>query len=1063
MRQKPMDAASDRSSNLRKVQSEAVDQIRSHDFTLYSDRDLTHTLDTLKTQAGHDSSDEALPFVFAVVAESINRRLGAWQIFAPSVNEPRLKMYHDIAAHVLQSGIRETRDLDDDEQTIVKTIVHVYEKSKTKYPSTILLPADFYQALARKDTGDVAAFRPTDEQLLAGILLYKGSVVELDSGEGKTIAAAFPAVLHAMSGNAVHIITANDYLAARDYQLLAPIYESLGLTADVVVSYLGDEERRDAYTKQIVYGTLREFGFDFLRDNLKRSPEEQVQRKREVAIVDEVDHALIDEAGIPMIIGGAPKGTKRSIARVRDTVRALITQQTKVVHSLEGQLVGADGKPAELNQLLAKLLLAQPESHILRRRFIDNPQSYKKALALIDQDESDYPDSVLTPGLFYSIDPQNRFVTLTEEGQDFLETHLGQFFDAETIEQAIASVAKSKHMSLAERRKATARLARQLCRQYNLGNQVYQMLRGRLLLKKDVDYLVTEDSIVLIDRFTGRPRPDSRYQQGLQAALEAKEDVTVHSEFEVRAQISVQGFISQYEKVSGMTGTALTSRDELHQMYRLDVQVIPPTQPSMRVDLGHRVYAARRDKLSAVADEVQFFRQVGRPVLVATLTIEQSEEVSRVLTERGVPHNVLNAVSCHDEARIVKEAGNFGAVTVATNMAGRGTDIILAPDLYALIADRYGDLVQQFLSRGFRSISINCHTKGEAEILRRELSGRGTFSVTQEKGNNLEKLLVTSSATGSRVDKSISLEFGMGLHVIGTELNQSARIDLQLIGRCGRQGEFGSSRFFLSLEDQLYVNLTAGSQFPPVTKKVDPAGRVYFEGKEVDQHLEQVQQTIEREAEAQRHVIQEHGGVLDSQTLFYYRARREVMECSSFRDYCVRFAREKARNVVAQYFPGDIIADYSLRFEGMVEELQEDYRIDCSNLRGCDLDQLIEGIGDLLVANLVQTEARFGPEAFTELAKLLFLRTSDELWREHRPELQELMFSILRGARGHNAALSEYVLQASKEQKSFRQRVIGLFLSRLVSFPIADIPARPMVDGLLLETDLAHDAALVLV
>ena len=979
MIQRAKSVARDRPSTLRRVlKSGLLHKIRSRNFNLYSDRDLKDTLDSLKERSQHEASGKILPDVFAIVAEGINRRLGAWRIFGPLVNESRWERYRNIAAQISRSGNHKTQmncyidedfpkredldnrltallanmSLDPDEQTIIKAIVYVAEKSKTKYRSSILLPAMFYQALARVDTGSALGFHVTDEQLLAGIMLYQGSVVELNSGEGKTIAAAFPAVLHAVLGNPVHIITSNDYLAARDRELLAPVYKSLDLTVDVVLGYLSDEERRDAYTKQIVYGTLREFGFDFLRDNIKNSREEQVQRVLGVAIVDEVDHALIDEANTPMIIGGEPTGTRRAFARVKNTVEELIALQDSLARSLEEMLPTVDRNPRELHVVLAKLLLAQPDNSALRHRFADNPKNYKRALALIDQDKFDYPHSALTTELLYAIDPQNRFVTLTERGQELLETRLGQFFNAESLEREIASVAQDTHMTLAERRKASARLARQLFRQYNLGNQVYQMLRADLLLKRDVDYLVTEDSIVLIDKCTGRPRPDSRYQQGLHEALEAKEGVTVHSETRVLARISVQGFMSQYRKTSGMTGTALSSRDEFQQTYGLSVEVIPPNQPPKRVDLGYKIYPTRQDKLSAVVDEVAFCRQVGRPVLVATLTIEQSEEISLLLTKRGVSHNLLNAVSSHDEARIVKEAGNLGAVTVATNVAGRGTDIILEPDLSSLISGRYRALVQQLLSQGCGPIVLNCYTREEADILQGELSSCGLFSITTEKSTGIERLLVTSRNPERRGGKSISLDFGLGLHIIGTEFNQSPRIDLQLKGRSGRQGEFGWSRFILSLEDQCFVYRTPGASYPSTGKELDLNGGAYLEGKDVDRHLESIREMVEQEGEVQRRIALDYGGVLDSQTLLYYHARRDVMESASFRDNCLRFAREKARYVVDQYLPEGVIADYGLRFDRLVEELQEDYKIDCSGLRGCDSDYLIESIGDMLVAQV---------------------------------------------------------------------------------------------------------------
>ncbi len=1077
-------------STLNKVlRSGVLDRIRGQNFTAYSDAGLRDAFRGLALQGQLPSSAEILPAAYGLLAEAIDRRLGAWRIFGAKLNEANLERCQAIATQILNSGEYVTRinmyvddgflesarfadsltasmagmNLDRDEQTIIKTLIYVAERAVTRRPPEILLPSEFYRALARKDPRGVASLHVTDEQILAGIMLYQGNVVELNSGEGKTIAAAFPAALHAISGRSVHIITANDYLAARDCQLLEPVYQSLGLTADVVLSYLSDEERRDAYTKQVVYGTLREFGFDFLRDNLKMSPDDLVQGKLEVAIVDEVDHALIDEASTPMIIGGTPAGTGRTHARVRKSIGDLVARQNVVALGLAEQLDNSGHNSPDHHIFLAKLMLGQPDHPSLNKHLSDDPVQYRRARRLADREQADYPDSALATGLLYLIDPQNRYVTLTEAGQELLEARLGNFFDAESLEQRISSGTKDSTLPLAERRKARAKLTRQLLQQYSLGNQVYQMLRAYLLLKRDADYLVTEDAVVLIDRCTGRPRPDSRYQQGLQAALEAKEGVTVHPDSEVLAQISVQGYVSQYWKVSGMTGTALTSRDEFLEIYGLDVQVVPPAQPSLRVDSGYRVYAARDHKLAAVVDEVEACRRVGRPVLVATPTIEQSEEISRLLTGRGVPHNLLNAVSCHDEARIVKEAGNFGAVTVATNMAGRGTDIVLEPNLSGLVAGRYRDLVQRLLSEGSSCVTLNCYTIGEADFLWDELSLGGTFSITREREDNLERIRVTPDSAPEGDRNPISLDFGLGLYVLGIELGQSARIDLQLKGRSGRQGEFGLNRFFLSLEDQIFAHWTAGVVCLPRGRKQDPAGREFFDGEDVARRLNEAQGIIEGEAEALRRYIMDYGGVLDAHTLLYYRARREVMASPSFRDEPLRMARHNARYVVHHYFPEEMVADYGLKFNQMAEVLQEDYGIDCSGLRGCDQDSLIESIGDVLVALLEEAESRYGGEGFGELGKHLFLRTSDELWTDHFSHLQELMSSIQHGFHSHQAALSEYVLQAFKEQKAFRQHLIGSFLSRLVKFPTTGVPAQPTVKGHLLEGDLAHDVALVLI
>ena len=1077
-------------STLKKVlRSGVLDRIRGQNFSDFSDADLRDAFRDLALQEQLSSTAGSLPVVYGLLAEAIDRRLGAWRIFGAQLNESILAQCQAIASQILKSGALLTQtkqytedgflesaefadtviasmagmNLDGDGQTIIQTLIYVAENAVTRYPPEIMLPAEFYQALSRKDPDGVASFHVTDEQILAGIMLYQGNVVELNSGEGKTIAAAFPAALHAILGSSVHIITANDYLASRDCQLLQPVYQSLGLTVDVVLSYLSDEERRDAYSKQVVYGTLREFGFDFLRDNLKMSPDDLVQKELKVAIVDEIDNALIDEASTPMVIGGTPTGTGRTLARVRSSIRDLVARQKVVALGLAEQLDSVGCNASNHHILLAKLMLGQPDHPSLKQHLADNPVQYKRARRLAEQEQSDYPNSLLVTGLLYIIDQQDRFVTLTEAGQELLEARLGKFFDAGSLEQRISLVTKDPNLPLTERRQTQVKLTRQLLQRYSLGNQVYQMLRACLLLKKNADYLVTEDAVVLIDRCTGRPRPDSRYQLGLQAALEAKEGVTVHPDSEVLAQISVQGYMSQYWKVSGMTGTAVTSQDEFMEMYGLDVQVVPPTQPSMRADLGYRVYADRDDKLAAVVDEVEACQRVGRPVLVATVTVEQSEEVSHLLTGRGVPHNLLNAVSSHDEARIVKEAGSYGAVTVATNMAGRGTDIILERNLSGQVVSRYRDLVQRLLSEDSSSVTLNCYTKGEADILWDELSRDGTFSVTQDHQDNLERVRVTLSQLPKEDRNPIFLDFGLGLYVMSIELSQSARIDLQLKGRSGRQGEFGLTRFILSLEDQFFDHWAASVVCPPRDRKTDPVGRDFFEGKDVAHLLKEAQGIVEGENEALRRYMRDYGSVLDAHTLLYYRARREVMASQSFQDETLRMARDNARYIALHYFPEEIVAEYGLKFDQMTERLQEDYGVDSSGLRGSDRDSLIEHIGDLLVARLEEAESRFGEEGFWELGKHLFLRTSDEFWTDHFCYLQELMSSIQHGFLYHKAALSEYVLQTFKERRAFRQHLISSFLSKLVQFPTSGLPAQPTVKGHLLEADLAHDVAMVLV
>ncbi len=1064
--------------------------IRSRDFGGFSDADLRNALVHLKALANHYAPEALLSSVFALVNESIGRRLGAWRFFDPTFDCQGLDEYHRLASEVSESATYQAKvaisndgflgqeafhreiapllvsmGLDEDSQVIVCTLLYLREVGTGKYSWNILLPAEFYQTLTRKDTQDGLVLRPTDEQILAGILLFRGRIVEMSAGEGKTIAAAFPAVMHAILGRSVHIITANDYLASRDSNLLAPVYKSLGLNVDAVLGHMWDDERKVAYNQQIVYGTMREFGFDFLRDNLKTSAAERVQSPLQVAIVDEADHALIDEASTPMIISGDAAVNRRQFTRVKNAVTELISLQDEVVRNLEAQLNETAPRTKEVLPLWSKLLLAQPDNDNLRRQLSENPQLYRRIQSNVYPDGSVYPDESLTAELFYAVDPNQRFVTLTGLGQNFLETQLGAFFDAHDLEQELATVTGDQDMALTKRRKVISRITRQLSLRYNVGNQVYQMLRSCLLLKKDVDYLVNEGSILLIDRYTGRPRPDSRYQEGLQPAIEAKEGVSVNSEGEAVAQISVQGFATQYDMLAGMTGTASAAADEFRQNYSLEVEVIPTSRPLVRQDFGCRIYIARSDKLAAIVDEVKRCQRVGRPVLVGTRTVQQSIEISQLLTEHGVTHNLLNAVTCHEEAHIIQSAGAFGAVTVATDMAGRGTDIILEPDLDRQITAEYLQQVRQLLTEGKTQVALQCYTAQEADFLWSVLSASSDFALTRHRKAGYEEIAVTLREPLAMPTRDYGrghhLDYGLGLYVIGTEVNESPRIDLQLKGRAGRQGQFGWCRVFLSLEDKMLVYHGNSALASPNCKKVDSSGRAYFEGKQVEQQRLRIQENVDRENELGRGLALDYTRIADSHADRYYSIRRDVMEAGSFFGQCHIFAQETGPRIAERYFPNYTFDDYGLQFTRVVEETQEDYAVDCSDLRGVGLDQLGEELSNLLIARLVRFQSQLGPLGFTELARLLLLQTGDELWKEHIAGLQDVaLIARLFHEHGHKSAVADCAMQSAQAWDKFQERVTDRFLSRLLTCSLAEVEHPPTAP--VAKVKLIEDAALIL-
>jgi preprotein translocase subunit SecA len=780
-----------------------------------------------------------------------------------------------------------------------------------------LLPEAF--AAVREAARRTVGMRHFDVQLMGGMVLHQGKIAEMATGEGKTLVATLPAYLNALPGQGTHIVTVNDYLARRDAQWMGPIYHALGLQVGVIqheMSYRYDPthpspdirlaalrtcSRRDAYRADIVYGTNNEFGFDYLRDNMRFSLEEMVQREHHYAIVDEVDSILIDEARTPLIISGPAEGSTEKYYKI-DRVIPKLTRAATIV----------EGKLSEI-----------------------------EATASGD----------------YIVDEKARAVSLTEQGMAHAERLLG-----------VDNLYDPTHMDTL--------------------HHIQQALKAHTLFKKDVDYVVKDGQVIIVDEFTGRLMPGRRWSDGLHQAVEAKEAVRIESENQTLATITLQNYFRMYQKLAGMTGTAATEAEEFAKIYKLDVTVIPTNRDLVRVNHPDVVYKTAREKFDAVTAEISACHEKGQPVLVGTVSIEISEHLSKLLKKRGIPHQVLNAKYHEREAEIVAQAGRAGTVTIATNMAGRGTDILLGgnPDF----------LAKELLSR-----------KGLDPAL----------APPEARAAALAEARKVTAPEHERV-----VEFG-GLHIIGTERHESRRIDNQLRGRSGRQGDPGSSRFYLSLEDDL-LRIFGSERIQRIMDRLGMEEGEPIEHKLVTRAIGTAQKRVEtRNFEIRKHLL-EYDDVMNKQREIVYGMRRQILEGESQEEMVVEWVEELAQEIVARYCPAEAHAD-DWDVAGLNEALhrQFDFRLpaqpDVSEMGSHEA--LAEHVTGAVREHYRDRERLLGPDLFHRLERWIVMglrwedgefRGIDQLWKDHLLNMDHLKEGIgLRGY-GQRDPLVEYKKEA---------------------------------------------------
>ncbi len=811
-----------------------------------------------------------------------------------SKNERELKKLWPIVAKInaLESSIASLTD----DQLRGKTI-EFKERHSRGETLDALLPEAF--AVCREAGKRVLGMRHFDVQLIGGMVLHSGKIAEMKTGEGKTLVATLPAYLNAISGRGVHVVTVNDYLAKRDSEWMGRLYGFLGMTVGVIVHGIEDEQRRENYAADITYGTNNEFGFDYLRDNMKFSLDDYVQREFNYAIVDEVDSILIDEARTPLIISGP---TEES------------TDKYYIIDRIIPQLERGESYDVDANTLSGK-----------RKAYSGD----------------------------YTIDEKAKSATLTEQGVLKVEKLLkvDNLYDPRNIEFL---------------------------------HHTQQALRAHAMYKRDVDYVVKDGEVMIVDEFTGRLMPGRRWSDGLHQAIEAKEGVTIENENQTLATITFQNFFRMYSKLSGMTGTADTEAEEFHKIYKLDVMVIPTNRPLLRPDFPDVIYKTEMEKFKAVIEDIKEHYEVGQPCLVGTISIEKSEVLSEMLKKQGVPHTVLNAKQHEKEAEIVSQAGRLKAITIATNMAGRGTDILLG---------------------------------GNPDALAKQWRKANPEASDEEYQVVLDRFRAECAAEHDAV-----IKLG-GLHILGTERHESRRIDNQLRGRSGRQGDPGSSKFYLSLQDDLLRIF--GSE--RVAKIMDllkiEEGEAITHGM-ITRSIENAQKKVEaHNFDIRKHLI-EYDDVMNKQREVIYTQRREILAGKEIRNSFLEMLDETIEDIVDSYTIEKTPAS-EWDWNGISEIVFK-----CFNLQ-LDLPQeTMERLNPTIFRDTLKEQAHaifdgrvkeMGDELMDHLIKVMMLQAIDTHWKDHLLNIDHLKEGI--GLRGYG--------QVDPKQ-AYKKEAFDLFMELIV-------------------------------
>ncbi|HCA43823.1 MAG TPA: preprotein translocase subunit SecA [Bacteroidetes bacterium] len=831
-----------------------------------------------------------------------------------------------------------------------------------------------YEAAGNKITWNMV---PYDVQLLGGIVLHQGKIAEMATGEGKTLVATLPLYLNSLPGKGVHLITVNDYLAKRDSEWMSPIFDFHGITVGVILNDMDSNKRREMYNRDITYGTNNEFGFDYLRDNMVVDKNYLVQREHFYAIVDEVDSVLIDEARTPLIISGPVEVSAHKFDELNPRIKRLFEAQRKLITEItsKAEKLLSNENVSKDDREEAGLLLLRANRGLPKHKQVQKLLAEPANKALMQQTEMVYlRDNAkemykVDDELYFVIDEKSHITDLTEKGREFLapSAQEREFFILPDVGTEVANIENNESLSVEEKELKKDELSKIYSERSDRLHTVQQLLKAYALYEKDVEYVIQDGKVMIVDEFTGRVLSGRRYSEGLHQAIEAKEGVKVEKDTQTLATITLQNYFRLYKKLAGMTGTAETEAGEFYDIYKLDVVVIPTNKPIVRADENDKIYKTKREKYNAVIEEIEEMRRQRRAVLVGTTSVEVSEIISRLLKRKNIPHEVLNAKQNQREAQIVANAGLPGAVMIATNMAGRGTDIKLGPG----VAD------------------------------------------------------------------------AGGLHIIGTERHESRRIDRQLRGRSGRQGDPGSSRFYLSLEDDL-MRLFGNERIANVMQRLGMKEGEAIEHSMITSSVERAQKKVEENNFAIRKRLLEYDNVMNQQREIIYAKRRQALMGERLKDDILEMAFTRIDAIVDKYFE-------ETDLDGLKDEVQRTFLVrlevtpdEFQKLGEHGLKELIQ---KEVVAYYERKEERYGAELMGQIERFAFLSIIDEKWKEHLREMDDLKEGINFRAYGQKDPLIEYKMDGFKMFEEMMDEISVEIINFIFKFTTQPTDKTPAIDA----------------